>query len=804
MTAADPTADVSATYADGDHTLSVAVAGLPGLRRFTFASNAAQVDGLHTHGGARCVDERSADPYAQTGSPVLDGLFALALAEVCENAVGSICDAAFSDGHPIPLAAFETGAKWHYVWTRDLAYAVDLGLAGLDVGRCVSSLRFKTSGPKPGVAGGFPNQILQDTGSGGSYPVSTDRAVWAIAAARVVPHLDAADRAEFVAAAYPLLRDTAEQDRQLVFDPADGLYRGEQSFLDWREQTYPLWTAADVTAIALSKATSTNVTHVALLATAAAFAAELGDAAAAARYGGWATELRAAINAHLWDEQAGLYSAYLLTASRWPVRVKRYELLGQALAIEWGVASAERADRMLGAYPSGPHGPPVAWPQEQAVPIYHNHAIWPFVTAYWTRAAARRGHGHAVSLGLHSLVRGAAINLSNMENMDLVTGTVHATVHGISGPVISSQRQLWSVAGFVSAVRDVIFGLTVAADGGISVRPCLTPAVRRRYLGPGETVALRNVTHLGRRVDVVLHLPADDGSAPADQPYAVARLRHNGEPHDGAVMSPAQMSSVNRWEVWLAGPPPVAIGRVPVVTDFADVRTYFGPREPTWGGATVEAGRRVLRFASAGPGAVLFDVYRDGRVVAAGVTGGAWTDPDPGAVSAVHDYAVEAFFPDTGHRSHPSPELTLGPADATVEVAVGAELDAELRIPFGPTPGGPHAVRLRYANAAAPVSTGITCCVKRWDVVPVGGGPAAAGGYVVLPQTAGASATLLSSPLLATLAAGTAYTLRLRDGAVARNMSYLDHNRMYTAHAGGGPVPYNRATVAAAVVTRRA
>ncbi len=800
MTPADPTADVYAAYADGDHTLSVAVAGLPGLRRFSFASNASQVDGLHTHGGARCVDERSTGPYADTGSPVLDGLFALALAEVGENAVESICDAAFSGGHPIPLAAFETGAKWHYVWTRDLAYAVDLGLAGLDVRRCVASLKFKTSGPKPGVAGGG-DQVLQDTGSGGSYPVSTDRAVWAIAAAAVAPHLDAADRAEFVAFAYPLLRDTAEQDRQLVFDPADGLYRGEQSFLDWREQTYPLWTAADVLAIALSKATSTNVTHVALLATAAAFAAELGDAAGAARYGGWATELRAAINAHLWDEQAGLYSAYLLTASRWSVRAKRYDLLGQALAIEWGVASAERADRMLTAYPCGPHGPPVAWPQEQAVPIYHNHAIWPFVTAYWTRAAAGRGHGHAVSLGLHSLVRGAAINLSNMENMDLVTGTVHATVHGISGPVISSQRQLWSVAGFVGVVRDVIFGLTVGADGGISIRPCLTPAVRRRYLGPGDTVALRNVTHLGRRLDVVLHLPVD-GDAAADRPYAVTRVRHNGEPDDGAVMVPARLSAVNRWELWLdaAAASSAAAARVPVVTDFADVRSYFGPREPTWGEATVEAGRRVLRFASAGPGAVAFDVYRDGQPVAAGVDGGTWADPDLAAGSAVHDYAVEAFFPDTGHRSHPSPELTLGPADATVEVAVAAELDAELRVPLGPTPGGPHVVRLRYANPA-PVSTGITCCVKRWDVVPAGGGPAVAGGYVVLPHTAGA--TRLSSPMAASLAAGAAYTLRLRDDPVARNMSYLEHNRMYTAHAGGGPVPYNRATIAAAVVTRR-
>ncbi len=61
------------------------------------------------------------------------------------------------------------------------------------------------------------------------------------------------------------MTNTAEHDRRVVFDPNDGLYRGEQSFLDWREQSYPAWVATDTVHIGMSKALSTNVAHHALL-----------------------------------------------------------------------------------------------------------------------------------------------------------------------------------------------------------------------------------------------------------------------------------------------------------------------------------------------------------------------------------------------------------------------------------------------------------------------------------------------------------------------------------------------------------
>ncbi|UUZ52876.1 hypothetical protein LP419_27435 [Massilia sp. H-1] len=113
-----------------------------------------------------------------------------------QNAVARISDGNYNGGAAVDCACFETGEKWHYVWTRDLSYAADLGLALLDPQRVRNSLDFKLSGWRSGVrpqqqAAGSADglQIIQDTGSGGSWPVSTDRVTWAFGAERVLATL---------------------------------------------------------------------------------------------------------------------------------------------------------------------------------------------------------------------------------------------------------------------------------------------------------------------------------------------------------------------------------------------------------------------------------------------------------------------------------------------------------------------------------------------------------------------------------------------------------------------------------------
>src|SRR5690606_3430500 len=151
----------------------------------------------------------------------------------------------------------------------------------------------------------------------------------------VLAQLGGAEREAFRDRVYAALVETAEQDRQYVYDAATGLYRGEQSFLDWREQSYPSYTAEDTTAIASSRALSTNVAHLALLELAAEVAAETGLVDARARYRGWADALRAAIHRELWLPDEGLYATFALGAVD-PVPVRRFDLLGSSLAVLHG------------------------------------------------------------------------------------------------------------------------------------------------------------------------------------------------------------------------------------------------------------------------------------------------------------------------------------------------------------------------------------------------------------------------------------------------------------------------------------
>ena len=403
---------------------------------------------LHSPAGERLIATQRW--RTRTASPLFDALFAMAQEDLNEDSVNAITDAAFDHGRPIPCRCFIAGKKWPFVWTRDVSYAIDLGLWRLDPARARASLLFKISPPRAGPA---PTglYVMQDTGSGGSWPISTDRVVWFLGASHLLD-----DRA-FANTVYRTLADTLAQDRRYIFDPRIGLYRGETSFLDWREQTYPGWTAHDVVFIAQSFALSTNVLHYQALQLAAAMSRQRGQAVAAARYARRAASLKQAINTRFWRPDRGLYMSYIGGPVA-PQPFDAYDLLGLDLAITSGVADARRAVRSLEHYPAWRAGSPVIWPERRGQPIYHNRAIWPFVSEYTLRAARRMGDPSLIALEVRSLMRGAALDASNMENYSLLSQSTHVP-GALGGPVVDSPRQLWSVAGYLDMVVRGIFGL---------------------------------------------------------------------------------------------------------------------------------------------------------------------------------------------------------------------------------------------------------------------------------------------------------------------------------------------------------
>lgn len=415
---------------------------------------------------------------SDTASPMFDALFALAQQEMDQDRVDAIRDPSFDEGRPVPCECFKTGANWPYVWTRDVSFAADLALARLDPQRTRQSLQFKLSEARDGMTPGL--FVAQDTGSGGSWPISSDRIVWFLAARHLL------DDSAFADQVWQALQGTLAQDRAMVFDAATGLYRGETSFLDWREQTYPDWTREDVRFIGDSFALSTNVLHYQALRLGEQLAGQRGDAPRAAQYKAWADALGPRIDARFWREDAGQYMSYIGEAAH-PVPYAKYDLLATSLGVLAGVLPTDRARRALAAYPASAAGSPVVWPQEGNQPVYHNRAIWPFVSAYSLRAARLLDDAPRITSEVQSLMRGAALAGSNMENYELLTQKIHVDEGALSGPVVNSERQLWSVAGYLDMVLQGVFGV----EAGGQVQPKLPVALVPPLFGTRDRITLQ-------------------------------------------------------------------------------------------------------------------------------------------------------------------------------------------------------------------------------------------------------------------------------------------------------------------------
>lgn len=775
---------------------SVEVKTIDGSRSYELRSSQKLRDDQPSDGVLQ-FSENPADPHI-TGNNLFDAVHALACREARLNAVDSIRDGAYQNGRPIPLNAYQTGERWTYVWTRDLSYATDLGLAAMDPRRTRDSLFFKTSGLKPGITGGAAQQIVQDTGSGGSWPVSSDRVIWALGVRETLKFLPEPQRGQTARAGFEILDGTLRQDEQILRDPADGLFRGEQSFLDWREQSYPKWTADNVGAIAATKSLSTNVAFGIAMET----AGELGKLTG--RPSDWTEKskaLKSAIQKNFYDPAESEYSAYLLRDGLTARRSPRRDLLGTSLAILEGIPTREQAVKILSGYPVGPYGPPVISPQEPGVPIYHNCAIWPFVTAYWTRAAAACGHAEAVASGIDSIVGGAAGNLSNMENLDFVTGNASASHHGIEGPVVNSRRQIWSVAGALGIFHSVIFGLE-ADFNGIRFQPKI-PVRTARSFG-GKNPELRNLTYLGKRIDVTVEIPElpEDGGGF----LTVVSTTLNGKQLDSSFVSPERLEAKNHWIIRLATPAPAPQATLRRIDPAAD----FAPAPPRWtgDGISMEDGRVTLHFAHDQIDRVAFTILRDGIPVANNIRESTWKDPDPAAGKSLHDYSVEAVDVASHLSSHPLTTRRLEPTErlkilaATAFKNTGGDLkegshfmnwgktgDELLSSGFAPQASGPHLIRFEFANGAGPVNTGITCAVKHLQIREVGTGKVVSSNYVVFPQSGDWNRHDLTIPFKAVLEKGKNYQFRIHEDEWSRNMSYLSHNALYTSQRGGGDSP---------------
>ena len=401
----------------------------------------------------------STKPSYKSDQPLVDALFNLSLEEA-RLAIE-------------PDSTLRTGAKWGGVWTRDVSFSTLLAFAYIEPAVAKNSLMKKVK----------RKRIIQDTGSGGAWPVSSDRTTWAVAAWEI--YKVTGDEA-WLKPAFEVIKTTLADDEKTIRSSKTGMNKGESSFLDWREQTYPKWMSN--MDIYMSENLGTNAVHYRaniILSEMAKILGEPGDT-----YLKRAGEIKAGMNKYLWMADKGYYGQYLYGRSSMNLS-PRFEALGEALAVLFDVADLERAKSIIEKSPVTDFGTTCIYPQIPGIPPYHNNAIWPFVQSFWNLAAAKTGNEAALLHGLAAIYRPGALFLTNYENFVAQNGDY-------MGTEINSDRMLWSMAGNMAMVHRVFVGLNFEADG-ITFKPVIPEVYggTRKLSNFGYRKAKLNITVKG-------------------------------------------------------------------------------------------------------------------------------------------------------------------------------------------------------------------------------------------------------------------------------------------------------------------
>jgi len=618
--------------------------------------------------------ERPTGAYPQLKSPfpIVDALYNLSLEEML-NAVE-------------PDSTLRTGKEWAGVWTRDVSYSIILSMAVLQPKAAQYSLMRKV---KDGV-------IVQDTGTGGAYPVSTDRIVWALAAWEI---FKVTGDSSWLKTVYPIIKKSIEADLVNAFDESTGLMRGESSFLDWREQTYPEW--MEPADIYKSICLGTNAVHYQANVIAAAMATILNDDDAREKHELIAKRIREGMNQHLWMADRGYYGQYLYGRTSRLLSPKS-EALGEALAILFGIPDEKDVVRIVNSTPVGAYGIPCIFPQIANIPPYHNDAVWPFVQSYWALAAAKGGNDEALMHSFASIWRPAALFLTNKENYVASTGDYASTQ-------INSDNMLWSLSGNIALIYKVIFGIDYDQDL-LTFKPFIPEALKGNY-------TLRNFRYRNATLDIAV----------SGYGNKIASIRLDGKSLKNAQI-PSTLSGKHRLEIKLAN------NRTGGTLNMQEHRV--SPPTPV-----ISYNGKSIQWAPV-PGAVKYLVYVSGEHH--------FTITDTSLNSNLPQGMIQVVAVDAaGLESFASEPLLLCRPEDTIVVEAEAlsedyakayagfsgsgyvhtaaseqPLRFEIKIPVD----GVYALDFRYANGHGPVNTDNKCAIRR---VAVDGKVV---GTIVLPQ----------------------------------------------------------------------
>ena len=605
---------------------------------------------------------RDLKPYPQYNSsyPVSDVLYQMALEEMV-NAVE-------------PDSTFRTGKEWAGVWTRDISYSIILSMASLQPQVSRYSLMRKVNAKK---------RIIQDTGTGGAWPASTDRIVWAIAAWEL--YKVTGDKA-WLQEAFSIIRNTVEDDLHTAYDPQTGLIKGESSFLDWREQTYPNWMQpADIFE---SQCLGTNAVYYHANVILGKMAQALNDRDAAERYNTVAARIKNGINKYLWMPSKGYYAQYLY-GRNYKIVSPRAEALGEALCVLFGIAEGERIEQVVARTPITSFGISCIYPQIPNIPPYHNNGIWPFVQSYWLWAGAKAGNEQSVLESIAAIYRPAALFATNKENFVADNGDY-------SGTQINSSNMLWSLAGNISIVHKVLFGIHLN-EQSLEFMPFVPQALKGKR-------TLKNFKYRNAILNIEI-----EGYGNKIKTFLL-----DGKAMPVAVI-PATITGVHSVKIILASQPivPQPVNKVANYTTLAEPKVTYAFGKLSWDNQPGAKAYKVLKN-----GMLLSNVvttthlvkeseYGDYQVVAVDNKGFESFASEPISIVApelVKIYQVEEFAPKANYN------YKGFTGNGFTEISVTQ--NQRLIIPIRVEEGGTYAIDFKYANGNGPTNTENKCAIR--------------------------------------------------------------------------------------------
>ena len=606
-----------------------------------------------------------------------------------------------------PDTTLRTGKEWSGVWTRDVSYSIILSMAYMQPEASMISLMKKVN-PS--------GQIIQDTGSGGAWPISTDRMVWTLAAWEI--YKVTGDR-KWIEKVYPIVERSLAKDEKTVMSER-GLVKGETSFMDWREQSYPRW--MQTVDISQSEAMGTNVMYAAALKAAGDMAEVLGKKKEAADYYAKSDELAANIDRTFWMPDKGYYGMYTYGRDN-SILNPRAETLGEALAILYDIAPADRQKSISENNPHTPYGPAIFYPQIADIPNYHNNALWPWVASYWTLAQAKAGNEKGVLEGIGSVYRPAALFCTNKENFNLDNGDIYTE--------LNSSNMLWCLAGNIALTTRVLFGIHFEKDG-LVIAPFVPEVLagKRTLEGFPYRGAKWNITveGFGNHVQEII-VNGKSLNLAKTKVIPVRMLKSGGDIVVRMDNKPIPAMKVNNVDnvkapltpvTWLVNNPALNGAGVPVDNQLEwNPIEYIGKYIVLKDGKPV-AETRQTRYAAVTPGEWQVIGVSDGGVQSFA------SEPRSNRERIIVEFLQETTVMKSGEVSYQPAEKLDGYTGAGF-----MELDrnaAPVEVTVTVPEDGVYSVRLRYANGNGPVNTENKAGIRTLTI------DGAKAGTVVLPH----------------------------------------------------------------------